>query len=186
MADNVLTDKQIQDLEDKLAKEDQAHREKQEATRAQIRAAHEANASKVFNDLHAQLQNFGPYFSLAQKNKISGFFTREPKVPKSPKDPDDTSSSPDKFYIPDGPNKGQTWNGRGKVVKGIFAEWYKTEEGKAWVKTYLATEEGKAWKAANSVDGKIKTDEKGQAKGPFPINPAYIEWQKANPKSGTK
>ncbi|TBV69754.1 hypothetical protein [Pseudoxanthomonas winnipegensis] len=188
MADGnlTLTEKEIADLEADLAKKQKELDDARAAVDEKIRAARAANASKVFDEVMALLNGSGHYFGTAQKNKISSFFDKAPKAPKAPKEDKPKSDKPDQYILTSGPNKGDTWGGQGKVVKSSFAAWHASDDGKAFVKKTLASEEGKAWLAANSVDGKVKADEKGQARGPFPINPAYVEWKKAKDASKAK
>lgn len=188
MADGnlTLTEKEIADLEADLAKKQKELDDARAAADEKIRAARAANATKIFDEVMALLNGSGQYFGVAQKNKITSFFDKAPKAPKAPKEDKPKSDKPDQYILTSGPNAGDTWDGRGRVVKSSFAAWHASDEGKAFVKKTLASEDGKAWFAANSVDGKVKTDEKGQAKGPFPINPAFAEWAKAKAAAKAK
>jgi len=170
---------------EELRKEKESLRARSQEIDAAILSAQMAKATDVFNAIFSQLQEYGEHFTNSQKNKITKLFAKA-ESEEVPKDEKPKSVKPDQFILTSGPNKGDTWNGRGRVVKTSFAAWHASDDGKAFVKKTLASEEGKAWFAANSVDGKVKTDEKGQAKGPFPINPAFVEWEKAKDASKAK
>lgn len=162
-----LTDQDIQASRERRAREMQELEAKHAAEEATILEAMRENAGEALDRILATLDQYGEFFSAAQRRKVSSYFANEGSTKTTAKSSD---KGADKYLLPNG----ETWKGVGASVKASFAEWHKTDEGKAWVKSFLATEEGKAWQAANlDANGKIKTDKKGQPRGPFPINPAY-------------
>ena len=108
-------------LEDLLA-EKRKREEEAAALEQQIEALRQAEATRVFEQVQAQLQASARYFTTAQRNALIRLVNPDAKTPR-----DRTPKLPPKYQL----DNGLTWRGHGKKTKG-FDAWAASAEGKKW------------------------------------------------------